>query len=404
MSTSPSLRRARRHGTTATPSRAPRVAAVTLLAAVLFVGTSLAAVYQDFSGRLERQSSDISDLLGTARPTSKDEEVRNPTDSWEGQALNILVLGSDDRAGANQEWGEFEGMRSDTAMIVHVAADRSRIDVVSIPRDLIVEIPPCPLPNGSFSYQRPLGTNEHNGTRFNAAFSIGSGGTDVRHGAACAILTVENMTDIYIDDWAVVDMDGFRTMVDAIGGVDMCFEEAIDNKKADLKIEAGCQTLTGQQALGFARARKGIGDGSDISRIERQQELMGAMADQVLSAGVLANPSKLLPFLSSAAASVHTSERLGNLNNLAGLGYSVRNLQGADINFLTPPLGYTGPVVLQTFEMGQVWEDLREDRPLAAADEGEDDAPLEEESENAGGATSSLGAGESRIAPQTAQR
>src|SRR5699024_9707249 len=109
-----------------------------------------------------------------------------------------------------------------------------------------------------------------------------------RYGAACAIRTVEAMTDLYIDDWAVIDMNGFQTMVDAIGGVEMCIEEDIDNRWAKLELEAGCQTLDGEQALGFARLRKGIGDGSDIGRIERQQELMGNMASQTLSAGVLA--------------------------------------------------------------------------------------------------------------------
>lgn len=343
---------------------------------LLFVGTFAGAVWQDFGSRLDARSSDISELLGTSRPTppptGDDEEERAPTDSWEGQALNILVLGSDVRDEDNEEFGVFEGMRSDTAMIAHVAADRSRVEVVSIPRDLIVEIPPCPLPGGGYSYLQPLGTNEVNGVRFNSAFAIGSGGADARHGAACAILTIEHMTDIYIDDWAVIDMNGFRTMVDAIGGVEMCIDDDIDDWRADLNLEAGCQTLDGAQALGFARVRKGIGDGSDISRIGRQQELMGAMADQTLSAGVLANPTKLFPLLDSVAESLHTSERLGNLNNLAGLAHSLRKLDSDDINFLTPPLGYTGPVVLQTWEMQELWQKLRDDAPLPREDEAGD--------------------------------
>ena len=375
----PTGRPVRRHGTSAAPSRVPRVIVLSVLAVLLFTATFAGTVYQDFSSRLQAQSSDISDLLGTSRPSSDESEERDPTDSWEGQDLNILILGSDSRDEGNEEFGDFEGMRSDTAMIAHVAADRSRVEVVSIPRDLIVEIPPCPQPGGEYSYARPLGSNEHNGTRFNAAFSIGSGGSDVRHGAACAILTIEAMTDIYIDDWAVVDMDGFRTMINAIGGVDMCIEEDIDDWRAELDLKAGCQTLDGDQALGFARVRKGIGDGSDIGRIGRQQELMGAMAEQTLSAGVLANPSKLLPLLSSVAESLHTSERLGNLNNLAGLAYSLRNLDSEDIHFLTPPLGYTGPVVLQTWEMDEIWENLREDEPLPKDTETEDDAETETE-------------------------
>lgn len=366
----------RRHGTRANPSRAPRVILVLLLSVLLSAGTFAGTVYNDFADRLAAQSIDIGDLVGTDRPESED---RSPTDSWEGQALNILVLGSDDRGGDNTGFGDAEGMRSDTAMIVHIAADRSRVDVVSIPRDLIVEIPQCRLPGGDFSYHYPLGTNEHNGMRFNAAFAIGSAGEDLRYGAACAIRTVETMTDLYIDDWTVIDMNGFETMVDAIGGVEMCIEEDIDNRWAALQLEAGCQTLDGEQALGFARLRKGIGDGSDIGRIERQQELMGNMASQTLSAGVLANPSKLIPLLEAVADSLHTSPRLGSLNSLTGLGYSLRNLDVEDINFVTPPLGYEGHVVVQTWAMGELWDNLRSDTPLPIEDEDEDPSEDDEE-------------------------
>src|SRR5690625_4861225 len=324
-------RRKPRHGTSLTPSRIPRIIVVALLAIALSGATFAGTAYLEFFSRLQDKSSDISDLLGTARPDSGDD---HPSDSWEGRALNLLVLGSDSRDEDNAEFGSADGMRSDTAMIVHVAADRSRVEIVSIPRDLIVEIPPCPLPSGEYSNTYPLGTNEFNGARFNSAFSIGSEGEDIPHGAACAIRTVENMTNVFIADWAVVDMDGFRTMVDAIGDVDMCIEEAIDNRWAKLSLEPGCQTLDGEQALGFARLRKGIGDGSDIARIDRQQQLMGSMADQTLSAGVLANPSKLLPLLNSVASSLHTSERLGNLNNLAGLAFSLRDLDSPDIIFI----------------------------------------------------------------------
>lgn len=358
---------ARRHGTRATPSRLPHIILLSVLAVLLSAGTFAGAVYQDFSSRLQAQSSDINDLLGTSRP--QQEEEREPSDSFEGQDLNILLLGSDSRDDENSDFGEADGMRSDTAMIIHIAEDRSRVDVISIPRDLIVEIPQCRLPDGSYSYMQPLGDNEFNGVRFNTAFSIGSDNTDIPHGAACAILTVENMTDLYIDDWAVVDMDGFRTMVDAIGGVEMCIEDDIDNRWAKLELEAGCQTLDGEEALGFARVRKGIGDGSDIGRIERQQELMGAMADQTLSAGVLANPTKLFPLLEAVASSLHTSERLGKLSNLAGLGYSLNHLEEEDINFITPPLEYAGNVVLQTWEMQEIWDNLREDQPLDDVEE-----------------------------------
>lgn len=381
-STDTDARAPERHATPRRRRRGLHIVALSALAMALFVTTAVGSVYAELQSKID--STDINDLLGQKRPGADGTATPDPRDSWEGKALNVLVLGSDYRGGENAKYGDFEGMRSDTAMIVHVAADRSRVDVVSIPRDLIVAIPACPLPGGGESYPQPLGTNEHNGVRFNAAFATGGQGEDLSHAAACAILTVEEMTDIYIDDWAVVDMDGFATMVDAIGGVPMCFEEPLQDRKADLDLDAGCQTLDGDQALGLARARKGVGDGSDISRIDRQQELMTAMVDHVLSAQTLANPSKLLSLLSSAASSLTTSERLGNLNNLTGLGYSLRGLDVDEVTFRTAPHAYSGNVVLQTPQTDEVWEALRADEPLPADPDAE---PSDEPSAPATGAT-----------------
>lgn len=350
----------RRHGRRAALSRVPRIIGVAVLAMLLSAATFVSTVYQGFSQRLQANSSDISGLIGDTRP----EIDRSPTDSWEGQALNLLVLGSDSRSEGDGDADTVDGMRSDTSLLVHIAADRSRVEVISIPRDLIVEIPSCALPSGGHTRHRPLGTNEHNGTRFNVAFAVGSQGTDVRYGAACAIKAVEAMTDLFIDDWAVIDMSGFRTMVDAMGGVPMCIDEPINNRWANLKLDAGCQTLNGKEALGFARARKGIGDGSDIGRIGRQQELMSAMATQTLSAGVLANPSRLIPLLEAVADSLTTGPRVGRLNDLAGLAYSLSGVKSGDIHFITPPLGYEGNVVLQTRAMEELWEKIRNDEPL----------------------------------------
>ncbi|QGH68832.1 LytR family transcriptional regulator [Pseudactinotalea sp. HY158] len=374
-------RGARRHAAPRPRRRALNVLALSLLGVALFVTTAVGSVYVEIQSRID--SKDINALLGENRPGGADQHgdpTPDPRDSWAGKPLNVLVLGSDYRGGDNAQYGEFEGMRSDTALIVHFSADRERVDVVSIPRDLIVAIPACPLPGGGESYPQALGTNEHNGVRFNAAFATGGQGEDLSHAAACAILTVEAMTDIYIDDWAVIDMDGFATMVDAIGGVQMCFDEPMNVPKADLDLEAGCQTLDGDDALGLARARKGIGDGSDISRIDRQQELMTAMVGQVLSADTLANPSKLLSLLSSAASSLTTSERLGNLNSLTGLGYSLRGIDGGSVNFSTAPHAYSGNVVLQTPETDLVWDALRADEPLPGDPAGESTEESTEES------------------------
>ena len=168
---------------------------------------------------------------------------------------------------------EVDGQRSDTTIVVHISADRSRVEMVSIPRDSLVDIPSCKRSDGSESYP------QYN-AMFNSAFSIGGQTGEVSDAAACTQKTVESLTGVYVDDFVVVNMAGFVNMIDALGGVPMCIEEDIASPKAHLDLlTAGYHVLDGTTALGYARARTGTGlNGSDTSRIGRQQELIAAVA------------------------------------------------------------------------------------------------------------------------------
>jgi LCP family protein required for cell wall assembly len=358
---------------------AGRVVGVALVGLLAFASVGSVTALSQLQGNIDTQ--DIDAFLPTDRPTG----TAPPADGYENRAVNILVMGSDSRGGDNAGFGSVEGMRSDTTLLVHVAADRSRVDVVSVPRDLIVEIPSCTLADGRTTAAYPLGTDETNGARFNAAFAYGGQGGDVGAAAACTIRTFEAMTDVYVDDFVVVDFSGFQKMVDAIGGVPMCFDEPIVSPQADLDLPAGCQTLDGAQALGLARARKGVSDGSDISRIDRQQELLTAMVNQVLSRDVVTNPTALLPFLGAATDSLTTSTRIGNLQTMGGLAYSMRQLDTADITFATIPFDWSGNVVLQNADGAAMWDAVRADEPLPVPDD-QPEAP--EDGISAGGGSS----------------
>src|SRR5699024_7922614 len=162
---------------------------------------------------------DIGDFLGE-RPTAGDSEPA-PLDPASGEPINLLVLGSDTRAGeVNDEYGTTpeSGQRSDTTMLTHISADRERVEVVSIPRDMLVTIPSCRMADGSWTEPRPE-------TMFNRAFSQGADGGDLGTAAACTIRTLEEMSDVYVDDFVVVDFAGFINVVDALGGVPMCIPE-----------------------------------------------------------------------------------------------------------------------------------------------------------------------------------
>ncbi|SEE98017.1 LCP family protein [Ruania alba] len=348
---------------------------VTLVAAVFLVavaGTGAALAYRSLQSGVERH--DLPAILGTDRPTAGDV---GPDDSLDGRPVNILVMGSDSRDGddnAELGGGDRTGMRSDTTLLLHISADRTRVDAVSIPRDLLVDIPGCPRPDGSTSPPRYAGDPDGEFTMFNEAFAIGAGTGDLGYAAACTVLTFQTMTDIPVDDFVVVEMSGFRDMVDAIGGVHICVEQDMSSRQAGLDITAGCHTLDGENALALARARKGpgLGDGSDVGRIDRQQELLTAMVQQVLDRNVLTDSGELFQFLRAATSSLTTGDRIGNLTTMAGLTYSLRDVGVDQVNFATMPYDWAGARVLANDDSEALWSSIRADQPmqLPATEEG----------------------------------
>ncbi|MET8559514.1 LCP family protein [Streptomyces flaveolus] len=238
-------------------------------------------------------------------------------------AQNILLIGSDTRAGdGNGRYGKDVGTeRSDTTILLHLAADRHGATAVSLPRDLMVDIPSCGQKDGRRS--DPVFA------MFNHAFEVG--------GSACTIRTVEKLTGIRIDHHMVLDFSGFKAMVDAVDGVEVCLKEPVDDKAAKLKLPAGKVMLDGEQALGFVRARKSLGNGSDTERMERQQRFLGALVDKVRSSGVLLNPVKLYPVLDAATSSLTTDPELASLRGLYQLVRGLREIPTERVQFLTVP-------------------------------------------------------------------
>src|SRR5262249_30915759 len=153
-------------------------------------------------------------------------------------------------------------------------------------------------------------------------------------GSACTIRTVEKLTDIRIDHHMVVDFNGFKKMVDALDGVEVCLKQPIDDRAAKLKLPSGRGTLNGEQALGYVRARKSLGDGSDTDRMGRQQRFLGALVDKVRSDDVLLNPVKLYPVLDAATSSLTTDPALASLRGLYELVRGLRNLPADRVQFL----------------------------------------------------------------------
>jgi len=319
-----------RHSSKELGRRLARRAGFSLLAVTIFVVSAAGFAWHNIQSRIKW--FDIDSLL-----SEEDRPGTKPPDSYEGRAVNLLILGTDSRAGNNNVDGsqgddEVSVARSDTALVMHISADRKRVDAVSIPRDTLVDIPECTTLDGN---KVPADEDE----QFNKAFANGAGSSSdnkkaVASGAACTLKTVEKMTHVRIDDFVVVDFAGLSKVVDSLGGVHVQVDEAIDDSEyTGFKLDEGCQKLNGENALQYARVRHGVSDGSDISRIARQQNLMRAMASKALSSNLITQSG----FLTNTLETLTTSERIGQIGNLSGLAYSIQGVGIDKINFITMP-------------------------------------------------------------------
>ncbi|GIH93066.1 LCP family protein [Planobispora siamensis] len=241
------------------------------------------------------------------------------------KAMNVLVVGSDQRDGKNARYGRFAGERTDTIMLAHISPRRDNAMVISFPRDSMVQLPACRARQGLPGQQAHIGM-------INESFNSG--------GIACTWKTIETLTGIHIDHFVKVDFTGFKDMVNAVGGVEVCVPEPIHDTKALLNLPAGRQTLMGEQALGYVRARYSLGDGSDIGRIQRQQMFIASMVKKVMSGETLTDPTRLFGFLNAATKSVTTDPGL-TVGVMKDLAVSAEGLAAGQIHFITTPWRYS---------------------------------------------------------------
>ncbi|GAA0914685.1 LCP family protein [Streptomyces thermoalcalitolerans] len=345
-STSPRRRARGRRRPLGRRRRALTVMAWTAAGIVLLGGTGVGCLYLKLNGNLA--TIDIDRLLGSDRPTRTD-----------NGSQHILVLGSDSRSGGNGRLGggtDTGSARSDTAMIVHVYEGRRKASVVSIPRDTLVDRPECTDADG--------GTHPAaRGVMFNESYSTG--------GAACAVKTVESMTGIRMDHYLEVDFEGFRRLVDELGGVPVTTTKDIDDPRSHLHLEAGTHTLDGRQALGLVRTRHGVGDGSDLGRIQLQQAFLKALVDRVGRTGLLTRPEKLYRLADTATKSLTTDSGLGSVDALISFAAGLKDIDSSDMTMITLPVRYDradrNRVVVEEAKATQVWEALRNDRPIPKA-------------------------------------
>lgn len=221
----------------------------------------------------------------------------------------VLLVGSDSREGTDIGGGG-GGARTDTIMLLHRPSRGGPTILLSIPRDSAVEIP---------------GYGEN---KINAAYSFG--------GPALLAQAVEAATGIGIDSYVETDLAGFPDIVEAVGGVELCPPEPIQDPKAgDLDIPAGCQEVDGDTALGYARTR--VGPEGDLGRVERQRELMAAIAEEALSPATLLNPLAAFALASAAGSALAVDDGTGPVD-LAQFALAMRAVATGDAVTLTVPV------------------------------------------------------------------
>jgi LCP family protein required for cell wall assembly len=274
----------------------------------------------------------------------------NALSDYEGRPVaaegtNWLIVGSDSREGLDAQaqerlrTGDTAGKRTDTIMLAHLPDNDTKPILLSIPRDLEVNIPG----NGR--------------NKVNAAFAIG--------GAPLLVQTVEQFTGLRIDHYAEIGFGGFAKMVDAIGGVEMDVETEIRDNETGAIIPAGRQTLDGAAALAFVRTRKSDATPrSDLDRVVNQRKFIGAFAGELASPQTLLNPFHLFPLVGAIpdALTVDTND---HLHHVASFGWSMRGISSDSVITGTMPVTSGSAETLDKAKASRLFDALRNDTPVS---------------------------------------
>lgn len=288
--------------------RLPAVFATSLVFLLTLGGISAALgklTYNHVDGQIRREPP------GLLQP--KDPAIKQA--AKQTHAENYLIIGTDDRS-------TVEGQRSDTTMLVHLSPDHKKAIVVSIPRDSYVTIPAC---TDSKGVRHP----EHKAL-FNSAITVG--------GAACTIKTVQALTGISIKHFVQINFPGFKAVINALGSVTICSPTAVTiTKGVHLTLKAGDNKLDGAEALDYVRARHGLGDGSDLGRITRQQRFLSAVLREARGGALLTNPGKLNSFVNAATKAVTVDDKT-HIGDLKTLFDALRGLDPKHVTLYTAPI------------------------------------------------------------------
>jgi LCP family protein required for cell wall assembly len=256
---------------------------------------------------------------------SRKSTLTEKPDAFGRTPLNLLVIGSDTRdtpadcriGGDCADGGA--GANADVEMLVHLSADRSNATVMSIPRDLVTDLPAC--------------TNQSGATTFPGGYAMIN--NTLAYGPGCTVAAVQQLTDLPVDHFAMVDFGGVVNMSDAIGGVNVCVDDNVYDPYSGLKLAKGTHTLKGLSALEFLRTRHGFGDGSDLGRTYAQDIFLTNMISKLKGAGTLSDPIALLDLANAATKALTVDPGLDSIAKLVGLADDLNKVPARRITFTT---------------------------------------------------------------------
>ncbi|MFG2620641.1 LCP family protein [Streptomyces sp. NPDC048507] len=287
------------------------------------------------------------------------------------QPINILVIGTDKRSGeGNQGYGDADSVgHADTTILFHVSKDRSNATALSIPRDLITDIPVCPTKTNGSVKQIP-GTK---GSRFNN--SLGQEGRD----PGCTMRTVRQLTGLEVDNFMMVDFNAVKALSTAVGGVPVCVAKDVNDRDSKLNLKAGEHRLQGEQALAFVRTRHAFGNESDLDRIKTQQQFLSSMMREMKSKETLTSPKKFFSLAEAATKSLTVDQGLGSIGKLTDLAGELKDMNLKNVTFTTLPVldnpnepsNRKATVVLNSAQAGPLLEMIRGDVSLTEVEKKE---------------------------------
>ncbi|WP_395244637.1 LCP family protein [Agromyces sp. MMS24-K17] len=300
------------------------------------------------------------DLVQTVKPTVKleSEQVLEgvPDVGAIPGGVNLLVIGSDSRQGQGDGFGDPEeetAVLNDVTMLLHISQDHSHVEVVSFPRDMLVDVPECTDP-------------EDPGSTLEAMSSVKINSVLEHGGMECVAKTVEGLVGVTIPFAGVVQFFGVAALSEAVGGVDVCVAEPIADEYTGTFLDPGTHTLSGMAALQFLRTRHGVGDGSDLGRISNQQVFLSALARKLQSQGTLGDPVKLYAIAKAALSNMQLSSALAQPTTMISIAKAMQDVDLAKIAFIQFPTAYVdGGAALEPSESADlVRTALQQDLPV----------------------------------------